>query len=834
VAKTRVTQSSAAADSTRPHGARSRTVAPSTHANERAADRMASMVVGRFDPKPVAMPGSTPLESGVGVPAPSIVNEVLDQGGRPLDRQTRRYFEPRFGRDFSNVRIHDEDRAHRSAAAIGARAFSSGNHIVFGSEGWRPGSPASIGLLAHELAHQAQQPRGMGDTSTIWRKSTLDLNDFDAGAFTDASLTAYLTKLRNTQKIEDNSDSDDKARGVVRKWLGGGDAFALEPDLKVLLIREMQSGFTGNDDERAILNLLEKSARPDVEAMFAPGQLDPEDLDDDFQGDEEDALRAFYDRLFIGGRKKALEGEVAGFNAQSEKALGATYSYAALRAVIDEGMSRYALLVRDRQIDERDALIVAFAREESNKLQAQLALLSTEDQASAGKDLASDRSKKDAQVSAIDSDIEAAPTQVQKDILGRRKAMLRGEVWLLDLSLDAVSRDVAMAAPKTKAELAKLTTPLDAKAKQAAKDAIAPQTTAKVEAEAKGLAPPPPAVFNPGPLTGETDTYEDKIKKRIPTLIQELYDAQAKDRTEVEHKDPTKSRSMTDMQIIANQAKDEVDLVFGSFYDKTKFKAFQGDKRNDKGVLTKKGNLRDAWQVEQDRSKADPGYKKGSAKFWLFYLIQNDHRNDDPTIDSIAKINTAHDASPSFGDDSVALNDEAKAIRKVGDPFVVSEKQRLFEIGRGWDAFAQGSDIFIQLFKNPDATADRVFLWDMYLVLMHEYLHKLAARKYNDYAEKLGGEHSTEGNTLIEGVDSLFTEIAWSSAVQHAGTPEVRKIVEPDAVAAGQPFDVNLLPDPRNRRYANYENAVRLVGVVGIHNLYAAYFQGRIDLIGGA
>jgi hypothetical protein len=48
------------------------------------------------------------------------------------------------------------------------------------------------------------------------------------------------------------------------------------------------------------------------------------------------------------------------------------------------------------------------------------------------------------------------------------------------------------------------------------------------------------------------------------------------------------------------------------------------------------------------------------------------------------------------------------------------------------------------------------------------------------------------------------------------------------------PFDASLLPDASDRRYANYANAVRLAGVVGIHNLYAAYFDGRVDLIGGA
>src|SRR5204862_368601 len=78
--------------------------------------------------------------------------------------------------------------------------------------------------------------------------------------------------------------------------------------------------------------------------------------------------------------------------------------------------------------------------------------------------------------------------------------------------------------------------------------------------------------------------------------------------------------------------------------------------------------------------------------------------------------------------------------------------------------------------------------------LMHEYLHNLANKKYHDYADKLGGESSTEGNTLIEGVDSLLSEIAWSSAVQNAGKLTVRSIVEPDAAAAGPPSATAPLP----------------------------------------
>ena len=73
--------------------------------------------------------------------------------GQPLARADRSFFEPRFGRDLSGVRLHDDAAADRAARGIDARAFSYGNDIAFADgerdKGGRP-------LLAHELAHVAQ------------------------------------------------------------------------------------------------------------------------------------------------------------------------------------------------------------------------------------------------------------------------------------------------------------------------------------------------------------------------------------------------------------------------------------------------------------------------------------------------------------------------------------------------------------------------------------------------------------------------------------------------------------------------------------------------------
>jgi hypothetical protein len=77
--------------------------------------------------------------------------------GRQLEAQTRAFFEARFGRDFGDVRVHDDVLAAESAAALGAHAYTLGTHIAFASGRFSPQTRAGRRLLAHELTHVVQQ-----------------------------------------------------------------------------------------------------------------------------------------------------------------------------------------------------------------------------------------------------------------------------------------------------------------------------------------------------------------------------------------------------------------------------------------------------------------------------------------------------------------------------------------------------------------------------------------------------------------------------------------------------------------------------------------------------
>jgi hypothetical protein len=86
--------------------------------------------------------------------------EPMARGGRPLSAEARAFMEPRFGHDFSSVRVHDDRDAHQLASSYGAAAFAYGGHVFFGGGRYQPGTAAGRRLLAHELTHVVQQRGG--------------------------------------------------------------------------------------------------------------------------------------------------------------------------------------------------------------------------------------------------------------------------------------------------------------------------------------------------------------------------------------------------------------------------------------------------------------------------------------------------------------------------------------------------------------------------------------------------------------------------------------------------------------------------------------------------
>lgn len=92
---------------------------------------------------------------------------ALQGSGEQLSPQVREFFEPRFGQDFSRVRVHTGGAASESATSVNALAYTLRNHIVFAAGQYSPHTTAGRRLIAHELTHTVQQ--SAGHTGTIQR-----------------------------------------------------------------------------------------------------------------------------------------------------------------------------------------------------------------------------------------------------------------------------------------------------------------------------------------------------------------------------------------------------------------------------------------------------------------------------------------------------------------------------------------------------------------------------------------------------------------------------------------------------------------------------------------
>jgi hypothetical protein len=134
--------------------------------------------------------------------------------GKPLDVKTRQSMEPRFGCDFGKVRIHADDHSAKSAETLGARAYTAGRNIVFGRDQYAPGTTNGKALLAHELAHVAQN--GSHDETPASQVQLGPANDVAEHEAAAAEKSIAGNAAGPALKIKPRS------KGVVRRSLLGG------------------------------------------------------------------------------------------------------------------------------------------------------------------------------------------------------------------------------------------------------------------------------------------------------------------------------------------------------------------------------------------------------------------------------------------------------------------------------------------------------------------------------------------------------------------------------------------------------------------------------------
>lgn len=723
----------------------------------------------------------------VTAPGTERVAEATDLGGgAPLDAGTRSMMEARLGHDFGRVRVHNDAPADQAARGIGALAYTSGTDIAFASGQYEPHTPGGQHLIAHELAHVVQQD-GHSRGATLQRRSIGEsigiFFGLTEGKFTDEELDDYLKAVTDSGEIQGSYDSDNKARAIVVRWKAGDAKFNLVAAQKILLIKEMLDGPTLDDDELAILDLLKLSDNTDLRQLLGPGGVTLDELDGDFHGAEQKELDAFIEARFTGGRDAVAAGTVDPQGDVPADAPAFAYDFAAIRAKIEGNYTVRELVAELSQLDP------------AQMEQAQ-------------RDLIADRNAREKTVAALREQYAAETDPVQKTRLQTRGQVAVARQQKTEDLTEALFRDVALT--ESKATLLSKTAKPTKDQKAKIREALKPE----VQLDASGA-----ALEFQDTVPGETKSYEQKLRELMPHMIQAYWDGLVKDKGAAEHADATKTHTLSEMEDIGNVAKDETDTVFGSYYDAAKHPKLKAD------TAKKRGNIHDLFaDLSGSLGKMSKGQRRALARQLLFYFFQ---ANDD-----VRALNDDHHASPAFDKNDKPTNDEAKVLATLADEFTATEAQvkKLNEIDRNWEATAQPStgDINIQLFKRPTVDADRDYLWDMFQTFIHEYMHTLVHPKYDKYAATFG-DSSNENNTLMEGMDCVLAETVWTNVQPRITDPALRLKVEGPVYSKLPPMTVR---PPSRARYPSFTEALKVVSIVGIRNVYAAYFMGDVEKIG--
>lgn len=185
------------------------------HEADQVADevmRMSDPQVNRQGEKKEGIQAKENVDASPAV-SPSVENGISSSrgSGQPLPESTRAFFEPRFGADFSNVRIHNDSDAAKSAQSINARAFTIGRDVVFDAGQYAPETTQGKKLLGHELVHVAQQ-QPSNKTNIISQRTNGIIQ----------AAPAKKNKIESVKDFEDFSNSEGFSLMLSKRLKFGG------------------------------------------------------------------------------------------------------------------------------------------------------------------------------------------------------------------------------------------------------------------------------------------------------------------------------------------------------------------------------------------------------------------------------------------------------------------------------------------------------------------------------------------------------------------------------------------------------------------------------------
>jgi len=139
---------------------------------------------------------------------------INSSNGKPLDIATKNFLEPRFGYDFSDVRVHNDSKSQYLATSVNARAFTYGNDIFLGSGE----SISDSKLLAHELTHVVQNNI---TTSTIQRQEDENVVELPQMTITGCGRTISEDHSRCVREADERRNSCLSRGSIICSIFGG-------------------------------------------------------------------------------------------------------------------------------------------------------------------------------------------------------------------------------------------------------------------------------------------------------------------------------------------------------------------------------------------------------------------------------------------------------------------------------------------------------------------------------------------------------------------------------------------------------------------------------------
>jgi hypothetical protein len=298
--------------------------------------------------------------------------------------------------------------------------------------------------------------------------------------------------------------------------------------------------------------------------------------------------------------------------------------------------------------------------------------------------------------------------------------------------------------------------------------------------------------------------YEVRLEALLDAKILDQWERIGKGKADLRKDDAAKKKNLFTLNEAADvgkKSKQATDRVFGSWRVGPKLEAGK--------------NLEDKYEHEDSDIKASSADENLATATWRVEKIVRADAD-------VAKLSAEHNV-----DRSRAV--EEGKIKGCEKKLATKYTDKLLDIQRAWPASADPAKgkVYLQLFKGKTDDGNWAALWRMFMTLVHEYVHTLEHSQWRTWRDAETKKDKSKGQTLLEGVTEFLTRVVLSDV--NPKDKELRKGVE------GTRYDEDADPPKLERTgyQADADRAEKMAGVVGVSNLYNAYFVGQTQFLGG-